>query len=64
MRDPNHENDLLWFTWCRGELTIQVAFDHRAFDAVIIHRCLNELEKVLNNEMVAEVTKSESKLAN
>jgi hypothetical protein len=46
----------------RGELAIQAAFDHRVFDAIIIHLGLTELEKFLNNEMVVEVTKSNNKL--
>jgi len=41
-----------------GELNIQMAFDHRVFDALTAGRALAELEKVLNNEMVAEITKS------
>jgi len=41
-----------------GELKVQMAFDHRVFDGETAGRALDKLEKVLNNEMVAEITKS------
>lgn len=38
-----------------GEMTVQVAFDHRVFDGVIIARAMSELENVFHNELLAEV---------
>jgi hypothetical protein len=38
-----------------GEMTIQMAFDHRVFDGYTAGRALGELETVLNTELVAEV---------
>ena len=45
-----------------GELTVQIAFDHRVFDGYIAGRALGELESVLNNEIAAE-TRVSSRLA-
>jgi len=41
-----------------GALNVQMAFDHRVFDGTTAGRALAELEKVLNNEIVAEITGS------
>ncbi len=38
-----------------GELTIQMAIDHRVFDAQVAGRALGELERLLNEEMVKEI---------
>ena len=38
-----------------GEMTVQLAFDHRVFDGFIAGRVLGELESVLNGELIAEL---------
>jgi hypothetical protein len=38
-----------------GEMTVQIAFDHRVFDGYTAGRALGELESVLNTELVAEL---------
>lgn len=38
-----------------GEMTIQLAFDHRVFDGYTAGRALSELESILNNEILHEL---------
>ncbi len=38
-----------------GEITVQLAIDHRVFEAEVAGRALGELESLLNLEMVGEV---------
>lgn len=38
-----------------GEMAIQFAFDHRVFDGYLAGRVGSEIERVLNNEIVAEL---------
>ncbi|OWK46434.1 hypothetical protein [Fimbriiglobus ruber] len=39
-----------------GEMSVQLAFDHRVFDGYTAGRILGELESVLNNELCTELT--------
>lgn len=41
-----------------GEMVIQVVFDHRVFDGSTAIRGLQELEKILNNEVAEEISDS------
>lgn len=43
-----------------GEIIIQLAFDHRVFDGSTAGRAYRELEKILNTEMVAELSNSKN----
>lgn len=38
-----------------GEMTVQVALDHRVCDGRAVGRAMDELEAVLNGEIAAEV---------
>ena len=42
----------------KGEMLIQIAFDHRVFDGSTAGRAMSELESVFNNELLAEVRNS------
>jgi hypothetical protein len=39
----------------RGEMTLQIAFDHRVFDGYAAARTMSELESILNTEIVQEL---------
>lgn len=47
----------------QGEMTVQLAFDHRVFDGSTAGRVLGELESVLNGEMLNELSDANSRRA-
>jgi hypothetical protein len=57
---PSHHARPVDFLFEQGKFrqhdAVQITWDHRIADAVVVDRIMSEVESIINNEIVAELT--------